>query len=520
MNQKYQELLAHISVQYQEVFRKAIFDELREAGQDQTDSDMLHYLRQRLEEFRRGEYIRPDGKPGIIALGIEEMYERALPRIAAESSGQKGKKRRRCQPQGWRDRLNGDTLKVVALLLAALALWGGLTLNNRARQQPPVPLAAAALENGAVAQTAAQVEIPPTPTVVLPAGGDEALQTIGRLGGNLTLGRPGALEIRYLATEQVVALPIDPARVGNKGEMPYNETVMRSANPVAVWVFGTVINYAIGLPPHLVEALQPGDRLRLSTDTGASFSFVVTDRQTRSNHETGELLAQNRVGMTLFALPARSADDVAVAIAAYDLKTEEQATAVYRQLGEALFGGPRLTAVQFDDAPGGGLNVTVRGEGAGTGMVALQTARHQTTAVSLPAGAKWEVTFALPESEVGEEVTAVYRAWPTGESVFVWLGTVPRLRDGLLVSVPEAYWTAASSEMTVQVTVENPGPGQVRLPGNYLQVLGEGDSIYRAAMADSILEAGAKVTLRVTFPQPRPEQPFVTQVDQMAWGKR
>jgi hypothetical protein len=72
----------------------------------------------------------------------------------------------------------------------------------------------------------------PSPTPPFPIGADDALQTIGGLGGSLTLGRPSALEIRYQETERVVALPIDPARVTNKGELPYNAAVMASDNPV------------------------------------------------------------------------------------------------------------------------------------------------------------------------------------------------------------------------------------------------------------------------------------------------
>ena len=111
---------------------------------------------------------------------------------------------------------------------------------------------------------------------------------------DVTLGRPGALEIRYMASEETVALPIDPARVSNKGEMPYNAVVMGSDSPVAVWVFGTVLNYAIGLPENLVTALQPGDRLRLTTDTGFALPFIVTQTERRASHEAGDLLSEKR----------------------------------------------------------------------------------------------------------------------------------------------------------------------------------------------------------------------------------
>ena len=102
-------------------------------------------------------------------------------------------------------------------------------------------------------------------------------KTIGSLGGALTIGRPSAIELHYGRTEETIALAIDPSKPTPRGELRYNETTMLSDNPVAVWLFGTVLNYAIGIPDSMVRNLEPGDRITLSTDTGASLSFVVAE---------------------------------------------------------------------------------------------------------------------------------------------------------------------------------------------------------------------------------------------------
>ena len=76
--------------------------------------------------------------------------------------------------------------------------------------------------------------------------------------------------------------------------MRYNETTMLSDNPVAVWLFGTVLNYALGIPDSLVRNLEPGDRITLSTDTGAALHFVVAETGAGANYDAGRLLSQNR----------------------------------------------------------------------------------------------------------------------------------------------------------------------------------------------------------------------------------
>ncbi len=511
--------LARIPPEYQEVFRETLNRELKEAGQDLTDQDILAYLRRRMEDLSRGDFIRPDGKTGTTTLETTELWSQAVvSEIAQDVEGKPAARQRERR----RTVIKGGALLLVAVIFV-------LVVANGRRQRTAQ---AAALEVTVTPPAAAAEGInpllpPPTPTLTTPGSADDALQTIGGLGGSLTLGRPGALEIRYMATEETIALPIDPARVSNKGEMPYNAVVMGSDSPVAVWVFGTVLNYAIGLPENLVTALQPGDRLRLTTDTGFALPFIVTQTERRASHEAGDLLSQNRVGMTLFALPAGSAAAVPVALAAYDLTGEDAQTAVYREVGEPFFPGGdlKLTAVSFSDSRSGELIVTLEGTGHGSGMLAVHAHSHQTTALPLPAEDTWQMTFLLPGTvadtggAAGEPLTAVYRQLPGGESAFIRLGDAPNLLEQLEVGDPRATWQAETGEMVVTVTVTNPGPGLVRLPGDYMQIPNKGGDAYESGrLMDQLLEAGETYQVRLAFPHAGPAAPFMVQIGQWLWG--
>ncbi len=497
--------LRRIAPDYQEAFRETLLREARAAEKDQTDSDILAYLRQRHTEFQNGDYIQPDGKPATALLAREQMYDQALGTITRDVVGDQatGAERRTLLLKGG----------VFALLIFAVAAFVFAGQRSRAAAQEGTPT-----PTGEATAAAAL----PTPTLLAPGGADAALQTIGGLGGSLTLGRPGALEIHYTSGAKVVALPIDPARISSKGELPYDAAQMRSDSPVAVWVFGTVLNYALGLPPHLVTALSVGDRLRLHTDTGATLAFVIVETGVRASHETNALLSQDRVGATLFALPAPDAAAVPVALAGYDLAAEEAGTAVSQQV-DAPFGagnGMQLTAVTYAHTDAGDLAVTVTGKGMGEGTLALYGASQQTTAVTIPAADPWQVEFTLPGSMVGEGMTAVYRQPLTGASAFIQLGTAPDLvAEQLDVAAPTAYWQPATGEVVVTVVASNPGPGLVRLPADYIQIVnGEGGDAYRAILMRPIwIAAGERVAVTVSFPHAGAEVPALLQIGEWLW---
>ena len=62
--------------------------ELADSEQNRTDTDILHYLRERRSHFQRGGFIRPDGRPGMVTMSSEEIYERAMPELMRNALGQ------------------------------------------------------------------------------------------------------------------------------------------------------------------------------------------------------------------------------------------------------------------------------------------------------------------------------------------------------------------------------------------------------------------------------------------------
>ncbi|HID50646.1 MAG TPA: hypothetical protein EYP41_01240, partial [Anaerolineae bacterium] len=299
--------LSEIPPEYQDTFRQAMEQELADTEQNRTDTDILAYLRQRRDDFKRGGFIRPDGRPGMVTLNPEAMYEQALPELAQSSLG---------EPDNTAERRR--MLLKIGIFAGVALVFLFLVFRSRAQRESQQEV----IEESAAIVSA---EDGPAPTPPLPeiTGVDDSLQTIGSLGGALTIGRPSAIELYYSRTEETIALAIDPSKSTPKGELRYNETTMLSDNPVAVWLFGTVLNYAIGIPDSMIRNLEPGDRITLNTDTGASLHFVVAETGQGANYEAGRLLSQNRLGLTLFALPAAAEGDVSFAIANYDIATEE-----------------------------------------------------------------------------------------------------------------------------------------------------------------------------------------------------
>ena len=293
-----------------------------------------------------------------------------------------------------------------------------------------------------------------------------------------------AIELTYGRTEETIALAIDPSKSTPKGELRYNETTMLSDNPVAVWLFGTVLNYAIGIPDSMVRNLEPGDRVTLNTDTGASLHFVVAETGRGANYEAGRLLSQNRLGLTLFALPAAAEDDVSFAVANYDVASEEeQAQTVYETGERAPLGGAELQvlATQFSHTEDGSIRIVVDGVIAGLAaeqavMLSLASAKEQTTAVPLTpdeSGA-WRTLFILPGRVAGSPLFAEFRALPGGALSIVQLGEAPRLTDQLEVEIAGTWWDADREEAVVEISLHNPGVGAVYLDAEFIRFPTEG----------------------------------------------
>jgi len=472
--------LSEIPTEYQDAFRQAVERELVDTEQNRTDNDILLYLRSRRDDFKRGGFIRPDGRPGMVTLSPDALYEQALPELAQSSLG---------EPDDTAERRR--TLIKVAVFAVVVLLFLFVALRGRAQRK--VAQAAGETETP-VAETGAGLPMAgvPTPTPPLPeiTGVDDSLQTIGGLGGALTIGRPSAIELYYSHTGETIALAIDPSKPTPKGELRFNEATMTSDNPVAVWLFGTVLNYAIGIPDSMVRNLSPDDRITLSTDTGASLGFVVDEIRTGTNYEVGRVLSQNRIGLTLFALPAMADDDVSYAIANYDVSGEEQQRQAVHEIGETFsmraVGELTITGVHVEHDAGEALRIIVSGQLTDrldeTIMLSLAAGREQTMAVEIAAdeAGEWAVAFTLPADVAGLPLLAELRALPAGELALVRAGEVPRLIEQLNISVTDAAWDEANGGVVMGISVHNPADGAVFLGSDFIQLQSEGGDAYES----------------------------------------
>lgn len=499
--------LSEIPPEFQDAFRQAMARELADTEQNRTDTDILHYLRQRRDDFKRGGFIRPDGRPGMVTLNPETMYEQALPQLAQNSLG---------EPDNAAERRR--TLVKIAVFVGVALLFVFFVFRGRAPRDEvqtitaaETPLAEVAAANGT-----------PTPILPLPeiTGVEDSLQTIGSLGGALTIGRPSAIEITYSRTEETIALPIDPSKPTPKGEMRYNAATMLSDNPVAVWLFGAVLNYAIGIPDSLVRNLEPGDRITLSTDTGASLRFIVAETRQGANYEAGRLLSQNRLGLTLFALPAGAEDDVSFAFANYDIASEEGQEQRTYELEEQIplpgGGSLRVTAVQFNHDANGGIRIVVEGEtdsipASQSLMLTLAAKNEQTTAVPLtPDGSgNWQASFTLPDEIAGLPLLAEVRALPAGSLAVVGLGETPHLWEQLEINISRAWWDEAQRQVVLTAVITHTGVGDVYPGPAFIQISNEGGDAYETIgqvtsslpgqRLPTLIHPGETMDLTVTF---------------------
>lgn len=457
--------LSEIPSEYQDIFRQALAQELAEAEQNRTDMDILTYLRSRREDFRQGSFIRPDGRPGIVSLDPEALYEQALTELVQSSLGEEDDHAERRQTM-WKLLLLGGIL----LLLLFFAF--------RSRAQREAKIADPTGTPGAVVGEAVNTPTSPLPDI---SGAETSLQTIGNLGGALTIGRPSALEIYYRSSEETIALAIDPSKPTPKGEMRYSEATMRSDNPVAVWLFGTVLNYALGIPDGLVRNLEAGDILTLSSDTGASLRFIVAETGQGASYDTGRLLSQNRLGLTLFALPAIGEEAVTYAFAHYDVSSEAgQGQSIHSVGDNFVFSDgaeQQVTAVHYEHALDGNFRIVVSGLGPlpehnTTYLLSLTTPNEQTTAVPLAwtENRRWQASFSLPNSVAGQTLLAEVRSMPSGGLAVVNLGEIPHLQAQLEVASLEAWWDPTPAEAMLTVTLHNPGEAAVYLGSNFIQL--------------------------------------------------
>jgi len=115
---------------------------------------------------------------------------------------------------------------------------------------------------------------------------------------------PRTLEIRPRGVSTSTTFVVVPVEV-EEADWPC-PTRKFKGEPAACWVFGTVVNYLVGIPSGtdaeaLFDALQSGGEARLRLSTEKVLRFVVDGVQEIERHQT-EVLGQHHFGLTLVGL--------------------------------------------------------------------------------------------------------------------------------------------------------------------------------------------------------------------------
>jgi hypothetical protein len=377
-----------------------------------------------------------------------------------------------------------------------------------------------------------------TPTADLPAmaDGSSSLRAIGSLGAKLTIGRPAALELHFQETEEVVALAVDPARLSKRGELPFDDETMASADPVTVWIHGTVLNYAMGIPTKLSKSLQAGDRIILSTDIGQEMRFVVMETRVGNTYDAPRYLSQDRVGMTLFSLPAPAEDGVTFILANYDTSTEDTQTFAQSDSGEAVSLTDNIVVsvspdVIVNHTSDGLVSILV----SGTITQEIGSLDHLSLSLSSAAGGqtpssnlshinnRWTAEFLVTDSFLAADMFVQIRAIPANALQTVHLGRLTAPQEQLQVMFSEAYWQPDSGQAILTVQVTNNGPAVVRLDPTYFSLQG-GDvqqTIQTQPSLPVLLDSQEALFLELSFLAPDErqyqEKTFVLKTGEARW---
>lgn len=152
-----------------------------------------------------------------------------------------------------------------------------------------------------------------TVTPFAPAGGGSSSESVlvvadvsDSPGISLTLNVPTTLIVGGKSFN-VVGQNVDPTGKWEP-EFPDDDT--------AVWVFGTVVNYALGVDNSnenraVLEGLEAGDEIRLVTQSGAEYVFVVTTREIVPNNRA-DIFNQQSPSATIVMLRSEGQDRLVV----------------------------------------------------------------------------------------------------------------------------------------------------------------------------------------------------------------
>lgn len=316
--------------------------------------------------------------------------------------------------------------------------------------------------------------VTPTP---IPSLESELLANIVDAAGVKTgLVAPRTLEIKG------VSFVIQPVKI-TAGDWPPPDD-----ERAASWVYGTVINYVMGLEAtpankQLIASLRAGDELLLRMSTGPAFHFAFVDA-VRIAPQASELFRQARPGLTLALLDDGEQPDRAIVRAVYLPESEVSNGGEARTVGvgqAAVLDSLRLTCTGSEvqapsGTPPGQLYLAVSYRLENTGLLPLLTG---TFSQRLTAGG-----LTLPQAPATNE------AWPaTIQPGQVLSGTLAYL-------VPEA---AAGQSLTWSFAASPAGPAvQVALPSGQSRLSAE-VRLKEAVFYDGVL----LVTFSLTAPSIR-----------------
>ena len=148
-------------------------------------------------------------------------------------------------------------------------------------------------------------------------------------------------------TVKGITYDVLPSRVQEDGELRYPA----GESGTAVWVYGTIINYVMGIEQTkannaLVESLGVGDEITMTTNSGVVYRFGFTARE-ELDMTNPDLFSQRRPGLTLITMGGKAEDRVAVHSTYLGMKegVEEASDAIVSVGEPAQLGDIRLTVL-------------------------------------------------------------------------------------------------------------------------------------------------------------------------------
>lgn len=461
-------ILRDIPVAYQSTVN-AFMDQQIADTDCTTDNDILTLLKNLQTDFKKGYYITPDGEMAFLDIdNPDQLYANGgVDTLTADNEADSAAADRKQTLY----KAAGLGVILVAFLVFILVSRSQRTSTDRILEDG---------ETAVVQESNDQIDATPTTFPLQEIENqNESLETIGGLGGSLTLGRPASIEIHYKKTDDVVALPIDPALVPPQGGLPFDAARMESENPVAVWVFGTVLNYNIGIPDAFARNIQPGDEIIINTDTGNSLRFITHSTFDGNNYDPARQLSQDHIGVTLFSLPAPADNQVRFITADYDMTMEDTAVLDTHTLTEdiLLANGSeiKISQVMYEHTFSGAVRFLLAGESTPNSqfLLALSSGNVQTESIApIQTDDQWTAEFLVPDSFTGQAISAEIRAVPSNELLFVTLGIFPRLDAQLKVSAQLAYWQAETQTAVIHLSISNTGEQQVHVGPTFFKLTG------------------------------------------------